>query len=652
MRRGGEDSVRMHQEMPVESAHMGAPDRVAGNGHAHPRTDAPASMGEHAQTPRLIAERYEILEAIGEGGAAIVYRGRDIVLGRAVAVKLLREEYGAAREFVARFYREARSIAALDHPNIVAIYDYGSHDWTYYIVLEYVEGSDLRALLRREGTLAPARAVAIADGALNALEVAHARGIIHRDVKPQNLLVRASDGMVKLTDFGVARALGGAQLTAAGTTFGTADYMAPEQGRGEAVGPPADLYAVGVILFEALTGQLPYSGASPLAAMLQHMHTPVPSVTALAPAVPPALARAVERALAKDPEERYQDAATMRRALMAALVAAPPAGGVPGGRARQAARPPESAGARRSAGAAAATTRSPQRAARQPWGSLAALLGLTIVLALVLLLALAAVGRHGNRAAQLPPDEPTKPPAATVGALAPLPVSDEPTASVQAPPLPAAQTTAAVPAPTLPPPAPTFTPAPAVPPAPTATAVPTPQTAVPTAAPPPTPTPVPVPTGAPPPAAQPTSATFSPSQLRGAYRRTDGTLYGRPAAALYGDGTDYSAGSTNLTLDRAPDGAYVLIITGLDDERTEQCRLEVVVNGQRIFDGPTTLPNTPITDNGVGGAPRYWGQMAIPVPEGLLRAGANAITLRNRTPGRELGIPYILINNLVLAPAR
>src|SRR3954453_12500536 len=298
-------------------------EREMSAGERTARLDTAPLAGDQERPPRVIGGRYELQEMIGAGGAARVYRARDGVLDRIVAVKLLREEYGADQEFVGRFYREARAVASLSHPNIVDIYDYGAHDGTYFIAMQYIEGTDLKSILRREGRLAPARAIGMVDGALRALGAAHERGIIHRDVKPQNLLVRASDGLVKLTDFGVARAIGATQVTAAGTTFGTAHYMAPEQSAGGAIGPATDLYAVGVVLFEALTGRLPFNGDTPLQIALQHQQAPPSSVTELAPNVPPALAQVVERALAKDPLARFANAEAMRQALNAGLADVP-----------------------------------------------------------------------------------------------------------------------------------------------------------------------------------------------------------------------------------------------------------------------------------------------------------------------------------------
>ncbi len=677
----GEIGTAMADDRPPD------PDRAARA--AQPTT--PVDLVRDGAT-RTVAGRYELLDLLGEGGAARVYRARDGVLGRIVAVKLLREEYGGDQEFVARFYREARSIAALAHPNIVGIYDYGAHARTYFIAMEYVEGSDLKALLRRAGRLTPARAVALADGALRALGTAHERGIIHRDVKPQNLLVRADDGLVKLADFGVARALGAAQLTAAGLTFGTAHYMAPEQASGGEIGPAADLYALGVVLFEALSGTLPFDGDTPLQIALQHRNTPLPPLAARAPAAPPALIAAIERALAKDPRARYPSAEAMRRALAAAPDAAarrgagdrvptvvvapapalgqtqrcPPDAFPPLERTQQ--RPPGD-------GVAASTPRlsaRPDGAGRDATRYLLPLLGILILLLTLGVVALA----RGFVPTSSPPGtivgagDPPAPTAGSVALVAPSatppapptpspPASDQPAAPSQVP-LAIAPPTVTTRPPIATAPPPTATP---VPPAATATSVPPAPTKIPvppTATPvPPTPTPVP-PAATPVPPAPPAAAppgpgdgngggktgTFSPAQLQGAYRRDDGVLYGRPAAALYGDGTPYSQGMLTFVVGQVPDGRIALVLTGLDDERDARCRLQVTLNGAPVFDGPTTFPNAPADDNGEGGTARYWGTMHITIPASALHPGNNTLVLRNRTPGPGLGLPYILLTDI------
>lgn len=627
---------------------------------------------ERASNGRVIGDRYELHDQIGEGGAARVFRSRDLVLDRLVAVKVLREQYGADRDFIERFYQEARSVASLSHPNIVDIYDYGEHEGSHFIVMQYIEGTDLKTILLREGRLHPARAVAIVSGALRALGAAHERGIIHRDVKPQNLLVRATDGLVKLTDFGVARALGAARQTAAGITFGTVHYMAPEQASGQEVGPAADLYAAGVVLYEALAGRVPYDGDTPLAITAQHLHASLPSLAAIVPDVPPALARVVERALAKDPAARYPSAEALRRAIGAA-VGDSPAGvfgrGVaprvpPRGAARQTATMALPSAPALAPAAPAALPRAVDRPRRSSGASFGCLLPLVAVVIVALSLGLYALTR-GQGERELPANTPLTggaPGASGAGGAGLEPTTIPPTATTapvaSAVPASSAPVVAPIPTETTAPPTATVAPPTATAEPPTPTAAPPTPTAV-----PPTPTPVPpTPTPAPPTATRtlpppPPVATrppqgaapsndFSPYQLEGAYRRDDGTLYGRPTVALYGRDSGYAEGVFAFQVQGLPGGTITLVLTGLDDERGEHCQFQVVINGQTIFDGPTTFPNVPNGDNGVGGQPRYWGQMAIAVPDGVLREGRNTIALRNRAPGSRPGIPYILIHNL------
>lgn len=613
----------------------------------------------------LVGGRYALGELIGEGGAARVYHARDKVLDRVVAVKLLRDEYGADEEFIARFYREARAVASLSHPNIVDIYDYGAHDKTYFIAMQYIEGTDLKSILRSTGRLDPERVVALGDDILRGLGAAHQRGIVHRDVKPQNLLVRASDGHVKLTDFGVARTLEATQNTAAGTTVGTAHYMAPEQASGGVLSPATDLYAVGVVLFEALTGKLPYDGTSALQIALQHLRDPIPSINAIAPEVPPALARVVERALAKDPAARYPDAEAMRLALHEAMSRDTPMPTNANGRhstvnAQQTkVLPPVGAA---NGAAAVPANRGPVAHAARPAargatsGCILPLLGLLIIALLVAVAVLArtltspgratatiaaGIAPSPTTAAVLIPATPTSVPP-TPTAVIPTNTPAPPTAT-SVPPTPVAPI---VVLPTATPAPPTATSVPptatAAPPTATATKAPPPPTA--TVAPPP---PTPTPRGQ----GQGNNGNvqvdkFKPEQLQGAYRRDDGKLYGLPEVALYGEGTNYSQGTFSFRANNVPDGTIILTIVGLDDERNDHCRLQVILNGTTIFDGANTFPNTPPNDNGEGGKERYWNEMSIRIPSGVLKNGTNTLVLRNRTPGPNIGIPYMLISDI------
>lgn len=263
----------------------------------------------------VIAGQYEVLDRISEGGMATVYTARRRADGRLVALKVLREQYASDAEFVERFQREAAAVSELIHPHMVQVFGSGRDGAVHYIAMEYVEGEDLKRLIRREGRLSPQRAAAIAAQVCEALEFAHEHGIIHRDVKPQNILL-ARDGGVKVADFGIARALSSATITQTGTVLGSVQYLAPEQARGSAVGRAADVYALGVVLYEMVTGTLPFDEDSPIAIALKHLDQQPPRPSALVPALPPRIEGIILRALAKSPGARYASAGEMRGDLL------------------------------------------------------------------------------------------------------------------------------------------------------------------------------------------------------------------------------------------------------------------------------------------------------------------------------------------------
>jgi serine/threonine-protein kinase len=256
----------------------------------------------------LLDNRYEIIRRLGSGGMADVYLARDTQLGRQVAIKVLYKRYASDDEFVARFRREAQSAAGLNHPHIVSIYDRGEAEGSYYIAMEYLEGRSLKDVVSEEGPLEPARSIEYAEQILRALQFAHEHNVIHRDIKPHNIVINGR-GQVKVTDFGIARAGTSPAMTETGSIIGTAQYLSPEQAKGKAVEQSSDLYSLGVVLYEMLTGRVPFEGENPVAIALKHLSDePVPP-QALIPELPDNLNAVVLRALAKDPRDRYPSAA-------------------------------------------------------------------------------------------------------------------------------------------------------------------------------------------------------------------------------------------------------------------------------------------------------------------------------------------------------
>jgi eukaryotic-like serine/threonine-protein kinase len=277
------------------------------------------------QLADVFSNRYEIQRGIARGGMAEVYLARDQLLDRPVAVKVLFEEYARDPSFVERFRREAQSAANLNHPNIVAIYDWGQERGTYFIVMEYVRGRSLRDVVQVNGPFSPRRTAEIGADIAGALEFAHRSGVVHRDIKPGNVLLTA-EGDVKVTDFGIARAGTGEALTQTGAVMGTATYFSPEQAQGQPVDGRSDVYSLGVVLYEMVTGEPPFTAESPVAVAYKHVREDPDVPSAHAPDLPPDLEQIILTAMAKDPDARYQTADELETDLVRFVRGQPPLG--------------------------------------------------------------------------------------------------------------------------------------------------------------------------------------------------------------------------------------------------------------------------------------------------------------------------------------
>jgi predicted Ser/Thr protein kinase len=326
----------------------------------------------------ILNGRYELGEQVGKGGMAVTYRAHDTLLNRTVAVKVMREQFSSDPAFVERFRREAQAAAGLTHENIASIYDTGTDGELHYIVMEFVEGENLEERLRRQGPLEPLAAIEIALQIVAALDAAHRRGIVHRDVKPHNILIN-SEGRVKVTDFGIAKAIAASSQTETGLIMGSVHYFSPEQARGDATGPQSDLYSLGIVLFEALTGKRPFEGANPVAVAHKQIYDQPPLPSEYRPDVPEELESIVLKCLEKSLARRYASAAELCKYL-------------------ENAREELMAGASR-----ARNRRAPARAPGR-WRQVLAWLGVAVVIALIAAGAYVALTRTGNAGQVLVPD--------------------------------------------------------------------------------------------------------------------------------------------------------------------------------------------------------------------------------------------------------
>ena len=265
-----------------------------------------------------INDRYEIIRSIGEGGMANVYLGYDTILDRNVAIKVLRGDLSTDEKFVRRFQREALSASSLAHPNIVEMYDVGEDNGIYYIVMEYVEGKTLKQLLKKRGNLTLSEAIDIMLQLTDGMAHAHDSYIIHRDLKPQNIMIK-DDGQIKITDFGIAMALNATQLTQTNSVMGSVHYLPPEQASGKGSTIKSDIYSMGIIFYELLTGTLPFRGDNAVEIALKHMREPLPNVRDFNPSIPQSIENIIRHATAKNPKNRYDSAREMHEDLLTAL---------------------------------------------------------------------------------------------------------------------------------------------------------------------------------------------------------------------------------------------------------------------------------------------------------------------------------------------
>ena len=265
-----------------------------------------------------INDRYEIIRAIGEGGMANVYLGYDTILDRNVAIKVLRGDLSNDEIFVRRFQREALSASSLAHQNIVEMYDVGEDDGVYYIVMEYVDGKTLKQLLKKRGTLTLSEAIDIMSQLTDGMAHAHDSYIIHRDLKPQNIMIK-DDGQIKITDFGIAMALNSTQLTQTNSVMGSVHYLPPEQASGKGCTIKSDIYSMGIIFYELLTGSLPFRGDNAVEIALKHMREPLPSLRDTNNAIPQSIENIIRKSTAKNPKNRYDSARSMHEDLLTAL---------------------------------------------------------------------------------------------------------------------------------------------------------------------------------------------------------------------------------------------------------------------------------------------------------------------------------------------
>ncbi len=586
--------------------------------------------------PYTLAGRYRLTARIGEGSFSETYLATDTSLDRQVAVKILREHYARDPRFVTRFEREARAAAAVVHRNVVDIFDYGRDGDTLFITMEWIDGTDLKHLIRNQAPLPVDEATRLIREVLAGLGAIHRAGIVHRDVKPQNVLM-SKDGQAKLSDFGIARGSVDSGLTDTGMALGTAAYMAPEQASGGTVTNSADLYSAGVILFEMLTGRLPFAGDNPVQVMYQHVNDVPPRPRELNPSIPGPMEMVVMRAMAKNPEDRFQSAEEMEAALDRA--------------------PSADESTRIMAAVAPRVNRRPDPAGGGVGGTVPPRRGsifegsnpgwpLILLAALLIILGLSAIAILALRSDGSNSPTPTANSTLPTGAGTQTPVTSTPT---PVPPTP----TPVPPTPTSVPPTPTPVPPTPTPVPPTPTPVPPTPTPV-----PPTPTPVPptpTPSDSTPQAGVPLPidqlAQFIKKMKTVKLKGTDfdgalslnnsAPIQNAPAgtAAFFSQQTPFSTGSAQFAMNSI--GAVPVVViefTGFDDNREAKAPVQVELNGVVIWQGPSPFPNAD------------WGTYGLLLRDiSMVKQTDNVLTIKNTSPQGALAQPpWFLIESVVI----
>lgn len=580
---------------------------------------------------KMIAGRYRLLGRVGQGAAAEVYRAQDTRLDRIVAIKLLRDTYSDDPVFSQRFQNEARAAARLLNPFIVDVYDYDQADGRYFISMAYIEGQNLKDYLAARAPLTEQETRRLTEQLLRGLAAAHKAGLVHRDMKPQNVLVD-SNGNLKITDFGIAKAMGDAGITQTGIALGTPHYLSPEQASGFEVTPRSDLYAVGVIMYEMLSGRLPFEGDNPMRVSYSHVFDDPAPLKEVAPHVSDAMAAVVERAMAKDPDDRYTSANDMLAALEATAHSAQRSGATP--------IPTRNISSVRESPTQqmrATSEGEPHRSRRK----------YAVLLLLALLILVGGWYIFSNKL-PLPSQEHNiaGPTSTRPGNVASNITTTMVTTTIGTRPR-TAKTSVPVPQVSLPPtlqrttpPSPTDTVQPTPTETSTATPSPTPTaTLAPSKTPTATVTPTTTPTQQPAPEAQHARIFLNDNQFTGGYSNMRGNR-GRSSRWVYSSLTKYARMSATFKIKSNPSNGYAtILIEGLDSEDSPKTHILIQINGHTVFNDQDPLQNDQPSSSDYSQPSHNWSSMTVKIPVSYLKTGANRLTITNTERRGGFGEP-------------